>query len=59
MDGAIYFNKEDMNLSKLINEIDTISKEEIKLLGNKAKQRIDQEYSWKKIINNYEILFKS
>lgn len=57
--GAIYFNKEDMNLSKLINEIDMISKEEINLLGNKAKQRIDKEYSWKEIINNYEILFKS
>lgn len=55
-DGALYFTKESESLSRLIdNEIDN---ESIKELGNKAKERIYNEYSWKKIIDRYEELFK-
>lgn len=57
MDGAIYFNKNNMNLAKLINESNKFSNEFIKDLGDKAKQRINDEYSWKKIVSEYEILF--
>jgi rhamnosyltransferase len=55
MDGAIYFNKENGNLAKLIDS--ELDKNEVALLGNKAKKRINYEYSWTKIINKYEILF--
>lgn len=54
--GALYFTKESGSLSSLIdNEIDN---ESIKELGNKAKERIYNEYSWKKIIDRYEELFE-
>lgn len=55
MDGAIYFNKENGNLAKLIDS--ELDKNEVALLGDKAKKRINYEYSWTKIINKYEILF--
>lgn len=53
-DGALYFTKEDGNLAKLIDS--SLSKERINELGEKAKARINNEYSWTKIINKYEKL---
>lgn len=53
-DGALYFTKEDGNLAKLIDS--SLSKERINELGEKAKTRISNEYSWRKIINKYEKL---
>ncbi|MGM8274029.1 beta 1-4 rhamnosyltransferase Cps2T [Clostridium perfringens] len=57
IDGAIYFNKEDLNLANLINKADKFLGEDIKELGDKAKNRIEQEYSWIKIVSEYERLF--
>lgn len=56
-DGALYFTKEKGNLSKLINEIDDYEANIINLYSTKAKKRILDEYSWEKIINDYERLF--
>lgn len=54
-EGAIYFNKEYGNLANLIdNELDS---KEIKILSNKAKKRILEEYTWDKIVDKYETLF--
>ncbi|MEH7557863.1 glycosyl transferase, partial [Priestia megaterium] len=57
LDGAAYFNKEKGNLANLVNEADLYSKEQIETLSLKAKKRIIEEYSWEKIINDYESLF--
>lgn len=57
-DAAIYWNKEENNLSTLLNNMDTISKEEIKLYGIKAKNRIKEEYNWEKIVKQYEKIFE-
>jgi len=57
MDGAIYFSKESGNLANLIDN--ELSSEEIKKLGEKAKKRIKTEYSWDKIVKEYENLFLS
>ena len=57
MDGAIYFNKKDLNLANLINKADKFLDEDIKELCDKAKNRIEQEYSWIKIVSEYERLF--
>lgn len=54
MDAAIYFNKEQGNLARVIN--DELNINEITSLGFKAKARIDSEYSWDKIVNRYEKL---
>lgn len=53
-DGAIYWNKEDGDLSNLINKLDNISIEEVENYSNIAKKRIKDEYSWNKIIKKYE-----
>ncbi|MDM0979084.1 DUF1972 domain-containing protein [Clostridium perfringens] len=57
MEGAIYFNKEDGNLSNLINNADKLELEYIEMIGNRAKERINNEYSWEKIVDKYENLF--
>ena len=57
-DGAFYWNKEDGNLSALINELDNISQADIEEMSNKAKKRIKDNYSWELIINKYEDRFK-
>ena len=53
-DGAVYFNKNQQNLAKLINKIDRMSDGDIKELSKKAKKRIDEAYSWKYIVEEYE-----
>lgn len=53
-DGALYWSKENGDLCNLINKLDNISIEEIKNIEKKAKNRIAEKYSWKKIVNEYE-----
>ena len=55
MNGAVYFTKENGNLAKLIDTKFTV--EQIKTLSQEAKKRINDEYTWKKIVNDYEQLF--
>lgn len=54
---AMYWNKEENNLSNLVNTVETLKNDEIEQYGKKAKERIKEEYSWQKIINNYEQIF--
>ena len=56
-DGAIYWNKESNNLSENINIADSLDKKEIERLSKMAKERINREYSWDKIVKEYEKVF--
>lgn len=56
-DGALYWNLEDMNLAKLIEKCDNLDKSKITNLSNLAKNRIKKEYTWEKIVDDYEKLF--
>lgn len=56
-DGAIYWSKEDRALANLIEKADAMTTEEIKAMGQKAKARITSEYSWDKIVTDYENVF--
>lgn len=56
-DGAIYFNKISNDLSLLIDKIDLYTKDIIINYSSRAKKRINQEYTWTKIINDYEERF--
>lgn len=56
LDVAVYFNKENRNLANLIDKLDNIGGEYIKILGSKAKERIAKEYTWSYIIGQYENL---
>ena len=55
-DATLYF-EDDVSLAELINRCENINDEEKKLLGMKAKDRILKEYSWDKIVSQYEKLF--
>lgn len=56
-DGAMYFRKEQGSLSSLIEQAEHLKTTEILELGQKAKQRIREQYSWTKIVMMYETLF--
>ena len=53
-DSALYFSKEDGMLANLIDN--ELKEDEIKELGNKARKRINSEYTWNKIVGKYEKL---
>ena len=55
--GAMYWNKEEGNLSDLINSLENISDEEKEKYGTMAKRRIEEEYNWNKIVTEYEKIF--
>lgn len=56
-DTALYWNKEDGNLSNLIDSVDDqVSFED---LGNAAKANMKENYTWEKIVGEYEELFLS
>jgi len=56
-DAAIYWNKGEGNLAGLIDLADEFSIAEIRSMGEKAKARIRNSYSWEYIANQYEKIF--
>lgn len=56
-EGAIYWNKENGNLANTIDTLEAISQESIQEYASKAKNRIIEQYSWEKIIDEYEKKF--
>lgn len=56
-DAALYWTKEDGNLSRLIERADQMSDEERENLGEKARKRIKEAYSWEFICGKYEDVF--
>jgi rhamnosyltransferase len=58
INAALYFNKEPNSLAETIKAADLLSEEEIKIMENLAKERIQKEYSWDIIVAEYERLFQ-
>lgn len=58
-DGAKYWSHEYGMLAYMIEQADKMSDEEIKVMGDKAKARIDKYYSWEYIRDRYEELLLS
>lgn len=56
-EAALYWSKEDGDLAALIHNADALSAEDIAALGEKAKARIKNAYSWQYITSEYENLF--
>ncbi len=54
---ALYWNKKDGNLAALINQADQLSEEDIINLGKKAKNRVEEAYSWDSIADKYYKVF--
>ena len=57
-DGAKYWSLDDGDLAALIDKTDNMSENEIETIGNKAKKRIDNFYSWEYITEKYQKLFR-
>ena len=57
IDAALYWDREEGKLADLINQVDNKPKEEIKVLGLKAKERVQKAYTWEKICGQYEDVF--
>ena len=52
-DIALYWTKEAGNLAELVDRADEMSEDERELLGEKARERIKEAYSWTEIGNEY------
>ncbi len=57
-DAALYWNKSEGSLRKLIDSADLISEEEIEDYGVRAKRRIGQAFSWKYIADKYNKVWR-
>ena len=56
-DCALYFTKEDGNLAALINSADAMTEDEIAKMGQKARARVKEAYSWQYICDKYQNAF--
>lgn len=55
--AALYWNKKDGDLAKLIDYVETMDRNEIYEFGNRAKERIKEDYSWEPIVSKFEATF--
>ncbi len=55
--AALYWSKEEGDLANLISQADKMESTEVLSMGEKAKQRIKDEYSWKYICDKYKKIF--
>lgn len=56
-DAALYWNKDEGELSSLIHKADKMKSAEINQLGKMAKMRIKNMYSWQFICDQYKEVF--
>ena len=56
-DAALYWSKTPGFLKDLLERVDKFTSTQINNMGKKAKQRVIDGYSWKKIVNDYENTF--
>ncbi|HPF83543.1 MAG TPA: DUF1972 domain-containing protein [Bacilli bacterium] len=56
LDSCLYFNDKNNNLKKLLDDEEHLKSIQ-KKYGTLAKQRIEEEYTWKHIMDKYEKLF--
>lgn len=52
--SALYWSKKDGDLARLIEKADQMGAEELRKLGAKSTQRIEEAYSWPYICEKYE-----
>ena len=55
--SALYWDKRDGNLARMIDEVEGMSIDEKSEYGRKAKERIRTVYSWEFISNRYSEVF--
>ncbi len=55
LNSALYFSKD--NLKDVMEEVEAYNNEKIEELDNLSTNRIKEEYSWEKIVGEYESIF--
>lgn len=55
--AALYFNKSQGSLGTVIEEADNLDDAQIEVLGYESRRRIEEDYTWEKIVKEYEELF--
>ena len=55
--GALYFNKQEGNLSNLIDKAEHLKENDIQRISKISTDIIINSYSWDKIVNDYEEIF--
>ena len=58
-DAALYFSNEDGSLSKQIESVEKFKAKDQKEYGEKAKNRIKDEYTWEIVVKKYKKLFSN
>ena len=56
-DCALYWSRKPGSLTKLIDKADRMSADQIAEMGQRAKKRVEEEYTWDKICGQYEDVF--
>lgn len=56
-ESALYWGREPGELAKLIDRADEMSTDEIREMGQKARKRVAEAYTWEKICGEYEKVF--
>lgn len=56
-ESALYWSRKLGDLAGMIDKADTMSPREIFEMGEKAKKRVAEEYTWEKICEKYEKVF--
>lgn len=57
LESSLYWNLEDKNLASLIDECDKFDTDKIKKYANLSSKRVNEAYTWKKIVDDYEKIF--
>lgn len=57
MDCALYWTKQEGNLCELIKKAELMTEEERRQLGDSARERMKEYYSWESVVKQYEDLF--
>lgn len=57
LESALYWSLEDRSLAKLIDKCDKFDEKEIMKYAKLSSERVNDAYTWKKIINDYEKVF--
>lgn len=55
-DGALYWKKDQ--LASVINQAEQLDEEAISGLNQKSSKRIEEAFTWEKIVTDYEKVFK-
>lgn len=56
-DSALYWGRENGELAELIDKADAMSAEDIRQMGQKARNRVAEAYTWEKICGDYMGVF--